>query len=317
MKISGNTNLNEKIFTWTLDATPPEITNLTVSLESAGTQYKFHSVETEEVEQRQCMLDDGLWFDCTIAELYPVNLGNHELKVRVFDHAGNVSSPKAFSWSSPSTGIDTAINSSIPNNSQTSSTSITFTMTGPSGASFECRLDGGSFSSCSSTKTYNNLGDGDHSFEARAKIGSNIDPTPARWDWNIYTGCLIATATFGSDMAHQVQQLREIRENILFRTNSGTAFMLTFNSIYYTFSPTIANWENQNQHFKEIVKITITPLLSSLSILTLADIDSEPKMITYGIGIILLNIGMYFVAPAFVVLRLKKFLKEKRMKTVF
>jgi hypothetical protein len=30
----------------------------------------------------------------------------------------------------------------------------------------------------------------------------------------------------------------------------------------------------------------------------LADIDSESKILGYGIGVILLNIGMYFVAPA-------------------
>ena len=30
----------------------------------------------------------------------------------------------------------------------------------------------------------------------------------------------------------------------------------------------------------------------------LADIDSESEMLGYGIGVILLNIGMYFVAPA-------------------
>ena len=46
-------------------------------------------------------------------------------------------------------------------------------------------------------------------------------------------GCLIATATYGSELAPQVQQLRELRDNQLLQTESGTAFMGTFNDIYY------------------------------------------------------------------------------------
>jgi len=120
-------------------------------------------------------------------------------------------------------------------------------------------------------------------------------------------GCLIATATFGSELAPQVQKLREIRDNSLVLTKSGSSFMIGFNQIYYSFSPTIADWERQNPVFKEAVKLTITPLLTSLSILNYVDIDSEEKMLGYGIGIILLNVGMYFVAPAFLILRLRKF----------
>jgi len=54
-------------------------------------------------------------------------------------------------------------------------------------------------------------------------------------------GCLIATATFGSELAPQVQQLRELRDNTLLQTNSGSAFMESFNQFYYSFSPTIAD----------------------------------------------------------------------------
>jgi hypothetical protein len=118
-------------------------------------------------------------------------------------------------------------------------------------------------------------------------------------------GCLIATAAFGSELAPQVQQLRELRDNTVMHTQSGTVFMSAFNSVYYSFAPTVADWERQNPVFKEIVKATITPLITTLSILNYVDIDSDAKMISYGVGIILLNIGMYFVAPAFVISRLK------------
>ena len=118
-------------------------------------------------------------------------------------------------------------------------------------------------------------------------------------------GCLIATAAYGSEMAPQVQFLREIRDNTVLQTQSGTSFMTAFNSFYYTFSPTIADYERENPVFKEVVKVGLTPLLTSLTILNYVDIDTEQEMLGYGIGIIMLNIGMYFVAPAIVIIALK------------
>ncbi len=120
-------------------------------------------------------------------------------------------------------------------------------------------------------------------------------------------GCLIATATFGSELAPQVQQLREIRDNIL-QTDSGSAFMNGFNQIYYTFSPTIADLERENPVFKEAVKLTITPLISSLSILNYVDMDSEASVLGYGISLIMLNVGMYVLLPTFAVLQLRRVL---------
>ena len=118
-------------------------------------------------------------------------------------------------------------------------------------------------------------------------------------------GCLIATAAFGSEMAPQVQFLREIRDNTVLQTESGTSFMTGFNQFYYSFSPVVADYERENPTFKEAVKIAITPMLTSLAILNYVDIDSEEEMLGYGIGIILLNIGMYFVAPAVIIFKIR------------
>jgi len=119
-------------------------------------------------------------------------------------------------------------------------------------------------------------------------------------------GCLIATAAFGSEMAPQVQFLREIRDNTVLQTESGISFMAGFNQFYYSFSPAIADYERENPAFKEAVKLTLTPLLASLTLLQYADIDSESEMLGYGISIILLNIGMYFVAPAVLIMKIRK-----------
>ncbi|NQV40544.1 MAG: peptidylprolyl isomerase [Nitrosopumilus sp.] len=119
-------------------------------------------------------------------------------------------------------------------------------------------------------------------------------------------GCLIATATFGSELAPQVQQLREFRDNTILSTESGTIFMSGFNQFYYSFSPIIADLERENPLFKEAVKLSITPMLSTLSILNYAEIDSEEEMLSYGIGIILMNVGMYFAAPAIIIYKIRK-----------
>jgi len=117
-------------------------------------------------------------------------------------------------------------------------------------------------------------------------------------------GCLIATAAFGSEMAPQVQFLRELRDNTVLQTQSGTSFMTGFNQFYYSFSPAVADLERENPAFKEAVKLTLTPLLTSLTLLNYVDIDTEQEMLGYGIGVILLNIGMYFIAPAVLIKRI-------------
>jgi len=122
-------------------------------------------------------------------------------------------------------------------------------------------------------------------------------------------GCLIATATYGSEMATEVQQLREIRDNQLLNTKAGKSFINSFNDVYYSFSPIIADYERENPVFQEMVKLAITPMISSLSIMSYAESDSE--VISLGIGIILLNLGMYLGVPVAIVIGIKKVRRVK------
>ena len=117
-------------------------------------------------------------------------------------------------------------------------------------------------------------------------------------------GCLIATATYGSELAPQVQQLRELRDNQLLQTESGSAFMSSFNEMYYSFSPTIADYERENPMFKETVKLAITPMLSTLAIMENA--ESESEVLGLGLSVITLNLGMYIGAPTIVIISIRK-----------
>ena len=117
-------------------------------------------------------------------------------------------------------------------------------------------------------------------------------------------GCLIATATYGSELAPQVQQLRELRDNQLLNTESGAAFMGTFNNIYYSFSPIIADYERENPFCKEAVKLAITPMISTLSLMENA--ESESEVLGIGISVIALNLGMYLGIPAIAIVGLRR-----------
>ena len=117
-------------------------------------------------------------------------------------------------------------------------------------------------------------------------------------------GCLIATATYGSELAPQVQQLRELRDNQLLNTESGSAFMSGFNELYYSFSPYIADLERESPVFKEIVKAGLTPMISTLSIMESAETESE--VLGLGLSVIALNLGMYIGLPAIIIFGIRK-----------
>lgn len=125
-------------------------------------------------------------------------------------------------------------------------------------------------------------------------------------------GCLVATAAYGTEMAPQVQFLREVRDNTLFSTASGASFVTAFNQWYYSFSPTIADWEREHPAFKEAVRIFITPMISTLSIMTLAEHGSELQALGLGISVIALNLGIYVVAPTALALQVRKYRSQHR-----
>lgn len=118
-------------------------------------------------------------------------------------------------------------------------------------------------------------------------------------------GCLIATAAYGTELAPQVQFLREVRDNTVLSTDSGIAFMTGFNQLYYSFSPTIADWQRENPVLQESVRLLITPMMSTLSIMTLAEEGNDSQVLGLGLSVIALNLGMYVAAPAIVAIKLK------------
>jgi len=84
--------------------------------------------------------------------------------------------------------------------------------------------------------------------------------------------------------------------------------MTGFNQIYYSFSPIISNYERENPLFKETVKLAITPMISTLSLMENAETESE--VLGLGLSIIALNLGMYIAAPALIAMKINKQIKK-------
>ncbi len=78
------------------------------------------------------------------------------------------------------------------------------------------------------------------------------------------SGCLIATAAFGSELTPQVQFLRGFRDDYIMQSVSGSAFMNAFNTVYYSFSPQVADYEREQPWLQSTVKAAIYPLFGIL-----------------------------------------------------
>jgi hypothetical protein len=119
------------------------------------------------------------------------------------------------------------------------------------------------------------------------------------------SGCLIATAAFGSELAPQVQQLRLFRDGIVLKTSAGSSFMSVFNAWYYSFSPSIADYERQVPWLQSAVRILIYPLLGILALSTSVyeslALSSELGIVSAGITVSAL-VGLLYFAPVGVAL---------------
>jgi hypothetical protein len=185
-------------YTWTIETVPPDTTlDSTPSNPSNSSSAGFSFSGTDSgsgVAGFECQLDGGSFSACTSPQSYSnLSDGSHTFQVRAVDAAGNVDpTPASFTWNIDTTGPDTLIVSHPPVTSNSSSATFSFTgndgSSGTGVASFECKLDGGSFSACASPQSYSGLSDGSHTFQVRAiDILGNVDASPDSFTWTIDT----------------------------------------------------------------------------------------------------------------------------------
>lgn len=131
--------------------------------------------------------------------------------------------------------------------------------------------------------------------------------------------CLIATAAFGSEVAPQVQALREFRDGFVMKTFGGKQFMTIFNAFYYSWSPYMAEAERQNPLLRDAVKAAIYPLLTSLEAAKAAaqPFAGIPELAVLISGVVAgFLIGAIYVAPIVLPIALRRRLGEKLSKAL-
>jgi polysaccharide lyase-like protein/Big-like domain-containing protein len=131
-------------------------------------------------------------YSCTWDTTTAADGSSHTLEAVAYDangHAASASVSVTVDNAPPSdtTPPETTITAGPSGTITTSSASFSFSSS-EAGSSFECRLDGGSWTSCSSPEAYSGLPDGAHSFAVQATDGAgNTDPTPASGSFTVDT----------------------------------------------------------------------------------------------------------------------------------
>jgi hypothetical protein len=158
---------------------------------SVGTLTNSRSIQitfsADQPAQFQCSLDSSNFTACTTP--YSANGlsdGQHHFAVEA-NNANGTSQPAQFDWTVDATTPTLNFTAITPSGAQTSQTQITFEFSSSEPASFECRLDNSAWSTCNSPMSYNNLTDGDHSFDVQGKdLAGNMSAALSH-GWNVKT----------------------------------------------------------------------------------------------------------------------------------
>ncbi len=186
--VDGNTDPTPAVHSWEVDTTPPDASISTgPNNPTNSTSASFVFTSTEAGGTFQCSLDGGAYADCASPDDYSgLEEGSHTFSVQATDAAGNTDATRAtYNWRIDLTPPDTSISSGPSNPTNSSSVSFVFAST-ETGSSFQCSLDSGAYTTCSSPQIYTGLAEGAHAFSVRATdIVGNVDPIPAVYNWEI------------------------------------------------------------------------------------------------------------------------------------
>ena len=130
--------------------------------------------------------------------------------------------------------------------------------------------------------------------------------------------CIIATTTFGSELAPEVQFLREFRDQTVLSTFAGSQFMEVFNAWYYSFSPSFAGFIASQPVVKTVMRCVLYPLIGILhaSSIAYSAFAFSPEFGVVIAGFVASSLVgiVYFTIPVAVLLAITKRLKKKTLK---
>lgn len=146
----------------------------------------FFEFDANEPATFSCQIDEEPWTSCTSPFVFSGRPdGAHSFGVRAIDTVGNLGMTASYSWIIDTITPDTAIDATPPALSRSSSAGFVFSSS-ESGATFQCKLDTGTWAACLNPYTLTGLPAGSHSIAVRAQdLSGNLDATPASYSWSI------------------------------------------------------------------------------------------------------------------------------------
>ena len=185
---AGNTDASSAVRSWVVDFTPPD-TSISSGPDNPtnSTAASLVFTSTEPGSTFQCSLDGAAFVACASPLDYAgLTEGIRTFDVRATDAAGNTdATPATYSWEIDLTPPETNITSGPDDPTNSTDASFVFNSS-ETGSTFQCSLDGATFTICSSPDDYSGLTEGNHSYEVQAiDAAGNTDATPATFDWTI------------------------------------------------------------------------------------------------------------------------------------
>ena len=196
----GGVDASPASFAWTINPSSPPDTTITATpanpTMSTSATFSFTSVPAGATFE--CSLDGATFTACASPQAYSgLVLGSHTFQVRAVNVVGPDPTPANYTWTINSIGPpDTTITSSPSTSTTSTSASFTFTST-PAGATFECAIDGGALTACTSPRNYTSLSVATHTFQVRATNAGGTDLTPASFTWTITAAPPSLVAAYG------------------------------------------------------------------------------------------------------------------------
>jgi len=229
---SGNFDLTPATFDWIIEPMPdgsgPDTIAPNTSLRefpsnpSTSSTATFAFVGSDNSTpgpylEFQCQIDGGGFLSCSSPQTYTdLELGEHTFEVAAIDRSGNVDlSPATYTWTivapvSDTTAPGTLILSAPDQVTVDTSATFTFSST-ETGSAFECSLDGGAFTTCTSPISYTGLSVDSHTFEVYATdAAGNADLSPALHTWTIGPAPVSATVFCGQTVTQSIKVLNDL-----------------------------------------------------------------------------------------------------------
>ena len=244
----------------------------------------------------------------------PLTSGVHTVFVSVKDYAGNIASK---TWSFTVRILDTekpvimtmvSSNGSMLNNATVTISAFYSDNVAIDLTSISLNIDGvpviPDILTASRIEYTSNFTEGSHAVQLSVSdLTGNI--ATASWSFTVKSPpppsrCIIVTATYGFEIAPQVQFLRDFRETLALKTFAGSSFMAVFNTWYYSWSTPVAAFIAPDPTVKALMRVILEPLLYILQLSTatfsLFAFDGELAIVMAGLVASAL-IGLVYFMP--------------------